>query len=96
MVSPEKVESSTPPGAVVTIVTIDPAFDDISSAEAIWGNFRHQVFSSDPALKRSGGGKESPTSPSYPSMTPMSWASEYSQICSRTLKNSKFSLDVNE
>ena len=44
VVSPEKVESSTPPGAVVTIVTIDPALDDVSSVEAIWSNFCHQVF----------------------------------------------------
>jgi len=44
VVSPEKVESSTPPGAVVTIATIDPALHDVSSVEAIWGNFCHQVL----------------------------------------------------
>ena len=44
VVSPEKVESSTPPGAVVSIVTIDPALDDVSSVEALWGNFCHQVY----------------------------------------------------
>ena len=44
VVSPEKVESSTPPDAVVSIATIDPALHDVSSVEAIWGNFCHQVF----------------------------------------------------
>ncbi len=44
VVSPEKVESSTPPGAVVSIATIDPAIQDVSSVEAIWSNFCHQVF----------------------------------------------------
>ena len=44
VVSPEKVESSTPPGAVVSIATIDPAIHDVSSVEAIWSNFCHQVF----------------------------------------------------
>jgi len=44
VVSPDKVESSTPPGAVVTIATIDPALDDVSSVEAIWSNFCHQVL----------------------------------------------------
>ena len=43
-VSPEKVESSTPSGAVVSIVTFDPDRDELSSVEAIWGNFCHQVF----------------------------------------------------
>ena len=44
VVSPETVESSTPPGAVVSIATIDPAIHDVSSVEAIWSNFCHQVF----------------------------------------------------
>ena len=44
MVSPEKVEESTPSGAVVSIATIDTAVHDVSSVEAIWSNFCHQVF----------------------------------------------------
>ena len=44
VVSPETVESSTPPDAVVSIVTIDTAVHDVSSVEAIWSNFCHQIL----------------------------------------------------
>ena len=44
VVSPQQVESSTPSGAVVSIATIDPALHDVSSVEAIWSNFCHQVY----------------------------------------------------
>ena len=44
VVSPEKVEGSTPPDAVISIATIDPALHDVSSVEAIWSNFCHQVY----------------------------------------------------
>ena len=40
----DAVESSLPETAVVTIVNIDPDFHDVSSMEAIWGNFCHQVY----------------------------------------------------
>ena len=38
------VEGSVPETAVVTIVNIDPDVHDVSSMEAIWGNFCHQVY----------------------------------------------------
>ncbi len=44
IVTPEGVESSTPEGAVVSIATIDPEIHDVSSVEAIWSNFCHQVY----------------------------------------------------
>ena len=44
VVSPERVESCAPSGAVVSIATIDPALHDVSSVEAIWSNFCHQVY----------------------------------------------------
>ncbi len=44
VVSPEKVVSSTPADAAVSIATIDPVLHDVSSVEAIWSNFCHQVF----------------------------------------------------
>ena len=40
----DAVESSLPETSVVTIVNIDPDVHDVSSMEAIWGNFCHQVF----------------------------------------------------
>ncbi len=43
-VSPERVESSDPQAAVVSIATIDPQVHDVSSMEALWGNFFHQVY----------------------------------------------------
>ena len=43
-VTPERVESSYPEGAVVSIALIDPEVHDVSSVEAIWGNFCHQVY----------------------------------------------------
>ena len=39
-----RVASSVPETAVVTIVNIDPDVHDVSSVEAIWGNFCHQVY----------------------------------------------------
>ena len=39
-----RVEESVPETAVVTIVNIDPDVHDVSSMEAIWGNFCHQVY----------------------------------------------------
>ena len=44
VVSPERVESSQPSGAAVSIAIIDPDVHDVSSVEAIWSNFCHQVF----------------------------------------------------
>lgn len=41
---PDAVESSYPEGAVVSIATIDPEVHDVSSLEAIWSNFCHQVY----------------------------------------------------
>ena len=38
------VEGSVPETSVVTIVNIDPDVHDVSSMEAIWGNFCHQVY----------------------------------------------------
>ena len=43
-VTPDEVESSTPEGAVVSIATIDPSIHDVSSVEAVWSNFCHQVY----------------------------------------------------
>ncbi len=43
-VSPERVEESSPAGAVVSIVVVDPEAADVSSVEAIWGTFCHQIF----------------------------------------------------
>ena len=43
-VTPDGVESASPEGAVVSIATIDPEIHDVSSVEAIWSNFCHQVF----------------------------------------------------
>ena len=43
-VTPEGVTSANPEGAVVTIATFDPEVQELSSVEAIWGNFCHQVY----------------------------------------------------
>ena len=43
-INKDRVESSLPETAVVTIVNIDPDVHDVSSMEAIWGNFCHQVY----------------------------------------------------
>ena len=43
-VDADAVKSSMPEGAVVSIATIDPEVHDVSSVEAIWGNFCHQVY----------------------------------------------------
>jgi len=43
-VTPIEVENTTPEGAVVSIATIDPEVHDLSSVEAIWGIFCHQVY----------------------------------------------------
>lgn len=43
-VTPEGVEGATPEGAVVSIATLDPEVHDVSSVEAIWSNFCHQVY----------------------------------------------------
>ena len=43
-VGQEGIEQSDPANAVVTVVALDPKKNDVSSVEAIWGNFCHQVF----------------------------------------------------
>ena len=43
-VTPNEVENSTPETAVVSVATIDPKVHDVSSVEAIWSNFCHQVY----------------------------------------------------
>jgi hypothetical protein len=43
-VTPEGVEAISSEGAVVTIATIDPEIHDVSSVEAVWSNFCHQVY----------------------------------------------------
>lgn len=43
-VNPDAVANSMPEGAVVSIATIEPKVHDVSSVEAIWGNFCHQVY----------------------------------------------------
>ena len=40
---PEGVEEVSPAGAVVSIVTLDPSKVDVSSVEAIYGNFCEQI-----------------------------------------------------
>ncbi len=42
-VGPERVETVSPAGAVVSIVTLDPSKVDTSSMEAIYGNFCQQI-----------------------------------------------------
>ena len=42
-VTPDGVESFEPETAVVSFAIIDPEVHDVSSIEAIWGNFCHQV-----------------------------------------------------
>ena len=43
-VSADEVEESDPPGAVVSMVIVDPDKADMSSAQAIWGTFCHHIF----------------------------------------------------
>ncbi len=43
-VNPDGVTSASPEGAVVSIATIDLEVHDVSSIEAIWSNFCHQVY----------------------------------------------------
>ena len=43
-VSPKGVEEVDPPGAVVSIVIVDPDDADMASVEAIWGTFCHHMF----------------------------------------------------
>ena len=43
-VSADGVEESSPAGAVVSIVIVDPDKADMSSAQAIWGTFCHHIF----------------------------------------------------
>jgi hypothetical protein len=38
------IELSEPADAVVTVVALDPKKHDVSSLEAVWGNFCHQVY----------------------------------------------------
>ena len=42
-VGPERVEEVSPVGAVLSIVTLDPSKVDVSSVEAIYGNFCEQI-----------------------------------------------------
>ena len=42
-VGPERVEEVSPAGAVLSIVTLDPSKVDVSSVEAIYGNFCEQI-----------------------------------------------------
>ncbi len=59
-VSPERIEQSDPVDAVVSIVALDPKKHDVSSVEAIWGNFCHQVlfFASRDEAERWAAGRE--------------------------------------
>jgi alkylmercury lyase len=43
-VSPDGVEEVSPPGAVVSMVIVDPDEADLGSVEAIWGTFCHHIF----------------------------------------------------
>jgi alkylmercury lyase len=43
-VSPKGVEGVDPPGAVVSIVIVDPDDADMASVEAIWGAFCQHIF----------------------------------------------------
>ncbi len=43
-VSPTGVQDTTPAGAVLTMVIIDPGKTDMGSTKAIWGSFCHHVF----------------------------------------------------
>lgn len=42
-VSPERVETVSPSGAVVSIVVVDPNQDNMTSVEAIWFNYCHHI-----------------------------------------------------
>ncbi len=43
-VSPRGVEEVDPPGAVVSMVIVDPDNPDMGSVEAMWGAFCHHIF----------------------------------------------------
>jgi alkylmercury lyase len=43
-VSPQGVTEVDPPGAVVSIVIVDPADANLGSVEAIWGIFCHHIY----------------------------------------------------
>ncbi len=43
-VTPEGVESCSPPGAVVSLRVIDPEDVDMSAASAIWASFCHHIY----------------------------------------------------
>ena len=43
-VTPEGVESCSPPGAVVSVRVIDPKDADTSAVSAIWGSFCHHIY----------------------------------------------------
>ena len=43
-VSPQRVEEVSPPGAVVSMVIVDPDEADLGSVQAIWGTFCHHIF----------------------------------------------------
>ena len=43
-VSPQRVEEVDPPGAVVSMVIVDPDNPNMGSVEAMWGAFCHHIF----------------------------------------------------
>lgn len=43
-VSPRGVEDFSPPGAVLSLVVVDPDKVDVSSVPAIWSTFCHHIF----------------------------------------------------
>ncbi len=43
-VSPERVQEVSPPGAVVSIVIVDPKQKDMASVEAIWNAFCRHIY----------------------------------------------------
>ena len=42
--SQDGVERMEPTDAVVSVVVLDPEKHDVSTVEAVWGNFCHQVY----------------------------------------------------
>ena len=58
--NPERVEEVSPADAVVSIVTLDPSKVDVSSMEAIYGNFCEQIhfFASREEAERWAAGRE--------------------------------------
>ncbi len=43
-VSPERVEAVSPPGAVLSVVVIDPTEESMASVVAIWTNFCNHIY----------------------------------------------------